>query len=98
MGDCKDNMIPSTPATDKSFGFFKSKKNDKSQGNKELNFADIITAADESLAKLLIKKEVDLKTEKGSEDKNRISLSILRNMSWHLDQIVELGSEYVKKN
>lgn len=98
MGDCKDNMIPSKDANSTGFGFFKSKRKANPSDNTEPNFADIINQADETLAKLITKKEIDLKTEKNQESKNKTSLAILHSMSWHLDQIVELGIEYVQKN
>ena len=96
MGEAKDSMKPTNP--DEKFGFFKSKKKAATTAEgKAPSFADIIGSADETLAKLIMKKEVDFKTERGQEEANRKSLAILQTMMWHLDQIAELGNQYLEQ-
>jgi len=95
MGNCKDNMKPSSLTDTKKFGLFKSKRqNADNKDTEPPTFADVINDADEMLGKLIAKKEAELQTETGNESKNRVSLSILRSMSWHLDQIIENAVEY----
>lgn len=95
MGDCKDNMTPKDSKSKNLFDKFKGRgRKSKTTEDKAENFADQIASSHESLEKLIITKEADLKNEKGQEKSNGIKLAKLRTMAFHLEEIVEVASSY----
>ena len=106
MGDCKSQMKKSTssskPATKtEKKGIFgrlagKSKKKDSDDNREQIadTFADHVDQAQQKLTKLLSIKTEDLKNESGREDYNRRALGKLETMNFHLDQIIDLASDY----
>jgi len=95
MGDCKDQLQPSSTKDDKGnklLGMLKSKR--KEDPGTSDTFADYIAKADKKMVEMLAQKEADLKTEKGQEDKNRVALSKLRAAAWHIDEVIEIIASY----
>ena len=99
MGDCKNNMEgfkdSNCQEKDKSlFNVFSSRKKSKASIDAPTTFASSILDAEKRLVELIQKKEVDLRTEKGAEEKNQKSLAILKTMQFYIDHIIDLGNEY----
>lgn len=95
MGDVKNQMKATTDKASKLFGIIKSKK-PKAQDTQAIaqTFCDKLAEIDSDLERLIIVKEGDLKNEKGQEEKNRVSLSRLRSMKFHLDELINQAAEY----
>lgn len=105
MGDCKDNMKPTLPLSkdkkDDSKSIFgailPSRKNkDIDKGNTAETYADNISKADTKLQELVMKKNADLSSEKGSEMPNSLKLGNLKNQQMHLDAIIDLMNDYTE--
>lgn len=99
MGDVKNEMKPTTKDLTKSedgkmFGLLKRKPKQETVSDKAQTFADMVNKADESLQGLIMKKEAELDTEKGSEDYNRKALAHLKTMSFHLDAVINAAADY----
>jgi hypothetical protein len=95
MGACKEELTPKTTTEEpkSKLGFFKSKKKE-SGSTTEDTLADLINKADQKLSNMILVKESDLKNERNQEEANRIKLSKLRAMAWHLDQLIEIAADY----
>jgi hypothetical protein len=98
MGDTKQNLKPSTPASDGIFARFKkdkkqAKTNAPPKTDKE-NFVDNIAESYSILGRLIAGKQQDLANEKGREQYNASTLYILKGMNTHLEGILELCGEH----
>lgn len=94
MGAVKDEMKPTTEKGSKLFGIIKSKKKAKDAPETAKTFCDKLAEIDMDLERLITIKEADLKNEKGQEDKNSVSLSRLKAMKFHLDEVINHAAEY----
>jgi hypothetical protein len=95
MGDTKSQLTPITDKAKEMFGKIRAKKKTKaSDEDTAEHFCTKLAALDEHLDRLTARKEADLKTEKGSEDKNLQSVALLRTMRQLLDGVIECAEEY----
>jgi hypothetical protein len=92
MGNCKDELTPTKDPKDSKLGFFPKRKKDVELEPKK--FADMLLKSGEILDQLIDEKEKDLIKEKGQEDKNKMKLSILKAMRFHLESVGDLAQEY----
>lgn len=94
MGTCKDAMTPSTARGKSLMDRIRGKKNKKTPEKGAENLVDKLAEMQETLDSLIQTKQAELKAEKGQEEKNRRSLSLLVTMQFHLDQVIDNAAEY----
>jgi|GEM_PF-4394855 len=94
MGDTKAALTPTTSKAKKLFGKIVSKKKKPDAQVVAQAFADRLAELDADLDKLIVGKEADLRSEKGQEEKNGISLARLKLMRFHLDEVINTTADY----
>ena len=94
MGDCSNNMKPTTKKSgDNVLVSLPPRKEKKYAAPKDDSYADYIARADTKLQELITIKTRDLNTEKGSEVPNTLKLGNFKTQQFHLDSIIYLLSE-----
>ena len=93
MGDTKKQMSSITDKAKEMFGKVASKRKPTISDGPQ-TFADRLAEIDESLDRIIVNKEAELKNEKGQEEKNSLALAKLRTMRFHLDEVIHAASEY----
>jgi len=99
MGDCKNNMKLPGKDVEKGKGsifgkIMPRKRKDADLGSSAETYGHNIAKADEKLQELIIKKQTELTSEKGSELANSLKYGNLKNQQMHLDAIIDLMNDY----
>ena len=95
MGECKTSMKPTTTKAKSLLDRIKAKKVSKPVAEAvAITFVDQIANTYETLEELIAIKTNDLSTEKGAEDRNKLSLARLETIQSLMERIVEKAEEY----